>query len=230
MSAPLSPAPRLWRIAGILAIVHVAVMLGGFSLEQSPALGDGPSSVVAAYVHSGMTTIFAGGYIEYLAFLVFLPLAVLLGRLLRGRDEVSGWLAGCIGAAGVAYVAVTVAAGFPAGAAALYNGHHGAPVSTLSTVNDVRNFAFVLSIGTLGVFTVAVAAAGRVTRALPAWVVWSGYVVGAVSIAAVPAARAGILDVVTLVWLVWFLALAAACLRGPRRTVTPERDRAAIGV
>jgi hypothetical protein len=230
VSAPLSPSPRLWRIAGGLAIVHVVVMLGGFALEQSPSLGDPRSSVVAAYVHSDMTTIFTGGYVEYLAFLVFLPLAVLLGRLLRGRDEVSGWLAGCIGAAGVTYVAVTIAAGVAAGAAALYNGHHGAPVTTLTTVNDVRNFAFFLSIGALGVFTLAVAAAGRVTRALPTWVVWSGYVVGAVSIAAIPAARAGILDDVTLVWLVWFLALAAACLRGPRRTVTPERDRPAVGV
>ena len=52
--------------------------------------------------------------------------------------------------------------GLAAGAAALYDGHHGAPLATITTVNDVRNFAFFLSIGVLGVFTLAVAGAGGV--------------------------------------------------------------------
>lgn len=230
MSAPLSPPTRLWRIAGGLAIAHVVLMLGGFAFEQSPLLGASSSSVVAAYVHSSMSTIYAGGYVEYLSCLVFLVLAVLLGRLLRGRDELSGWLAGCIGAAAVIYLAVSIAAGFAAGAAALYNGHHGAPVTTLTTVNDVRNFAFFLSVGVLGVFTLAVAAAGRATRLLPAWLVWTGYVVGAGLIAAVPGARVGLVDDATLVWLVWFLALAVLCLRGPRPAVAGVPEPATVAV
>src|SRR4051794_12920435 len=39
VSAPLSPPTLLWRIAGGLAIAHVALLLGGMALEQSPALG-----------------------------------------------------------------------------------------------------------------------------------------------------------------------------------------------
>jgi hypothetical protein len=198
---------------------------------STPLLGDSRSNVVSAYVTGSMSRTYAGGYVEYLGFLVFLAGALLVARLLRGHTETSGWLAACIAGAGITYVAVTIAAGFSAGAAALYNGHHGAPLTTITSVNDVRNFAFFLSAGVLGVFTAAVAAAGRVTRSLPRWLCWAGYVVGTAMVAAVPAARAGSMDYVTLVWTVWFVALAVVALRGPRTAaVTRPREPAPAGV
>ncbi len=214
MTAPVPT--RLWRIAGALALAHVVLMLGGFAFEQTPALGAPEADVVSSYVHSAMATIYAGGYVEYLSFLVFLVGAALLARLLRGRTETSGWLAACIHGSAVTYVAVTIASGFAAGAAALYNGHHGAPLSTITTVNDVRNFAFFLSIGALGVFTLAVAAAIQVTGALPRWLSWTGYAVGAASIAAVPGTLVGAIDYANIAWLAWFLGLAVVALRGAR--------------
>ena len=170
----------------------------------------------------------AGGYVEYLGFLVFLVGALLLARLLRGTSEISGWLAACIGGTAVTYTAATIATGFAAGAAALYDGHHGAPLATITTVNDVRNFAFFLSIGVLGVFTLAVAGAVHATRTLPTWLAYTGYVVGLVSIAAVPAARVGGTDSANLLWLVWFLALGVAALRGPR-SVAAAVEAVSIG-
>lgn len=226
-----SGSVRLWRVAGALAVAHLALMLGGNSFENTPLLGDPRSSVLADYASGPMGKPFAGGYVEFLGFLAFLAGAVLIGRLLRGRTETSGWLARCIDASAVTYVAVTVATGFAAGAAALYNGHHGAAVTTITTVNDVRNFGFFLSVGVLGGFTLAVAGAGQVTRALPRWISWTGYVLGIAMIASVPAARVGSIDYTSLAWMVWFLALAVVALRGPQRPSLPqESELEAAGV
>jgi hypothetical protein len=207
---------RLWRLAGALALAHIVLLFAGVALEQTPLLGASAADTTTALVHSPLSTVYAGGYVEYLGFLVFLIGALLLARLLRGTSETSGWLAACISGTAVTYTAVTVATGFAAGAAALYNGHHGAPLATITTVNDVRNFAFFLSVGVLGVFTMAVAGAVHATRTLPRWLAYTGYVVGPVCIAAVPLARWGAIDSANLLWLVWFLAFAVAALRGPR--------------
>jgi hypothetical protein len=212
----LPATPRLWRLAGGLVFAHIVLMFGGLAVEQTPLLGASAADTTAALVRSPLSTVYAGGYVEYLGFLVFLIGALLLARLLRGTSEISGWLAACIGGTAITYTAVTVATGFAAGAAALYHGHHGAPLTTITTVNDVRNFAFFLSVGVLGVFTLAVAGAVHATRLLPRWLAYTGYVVGVVSIAAVPAARVGAIDSANLLWLVWFLALGVAALRGPR--------------
>jgi hypothetical protein len=220
---------RLWRVAGALALAHVVLMFAG--APSTPLLGDSPANVVSAYVTGSMARMYAGGYVEYLSFLVFLVGSLLIARLLRGRTEASGWLAACIGGAGITYVAVTIAAGFSAGAAALYDGHHGAPLTTITSVNDIRNFAFFLSAGVLGVFTAAVAAAGQVTRSLPRWLCWAGYVVGTAMVAAVPAARAGSMDYVTLLWTLWFVVFAVVALRGPRTTeVTRPREPVEAGI
>lgn len=213
---------RLWRVAGGLAIAHVAIMFAG--APSTPLLGATRADVASFFVTGSMTGSYIGGYVEYLGFLVFLVGAALLSRLLRGRTETSGWLAACVSASAVTYVAVTIASGFAAGAAALYDGHHGAPLSTVTTVDDVRNFAYFLSIGVLGVFTLAVAAAVRSTRALPRWLAWTGYAVGAGMVGAVPAARLGWVDYASLLWVVWFLALAVLALRGPRTASFPQES------
>jgi hypothetical protein len=227
-----TPVPtRLWRVAGALALAHVVLMLGGNSLETTPLLGDTQSNVIADYVTGPMSRPYAGGYVEFLGFLVFLVGALLLARLLRGRTETSGWLAACIAGSGITYVAVTVATGFAAGGAALYNGHHGAALTTVTTVNDIRNFGFFLSVGVVGVFTLAVAAAAQVTRILPRWLSWTGYVVGIGMVASVAAARVGGVDYASLVWLVWFVALSVVALRGPRTAaVTRPREPVPAGV
>jgi hypothetical protein len=213
---------RLWRLAGALAFAHIVLLLAGVVLEQTPLLGASAADTTAALVRSPLSTELAGGYVEYLGFLVFLVGALLLARLLRGTSEISGWLAACIGGTAVTYTAATIATGFAAGAAALYDGHHGAPLATITTVNDVRNFAFFLSVGVLGVFTMAVAGAIHATRTLPRWLAYTGYVVGLVCIAAVPLARLGAIDSANLLWLVWFLALGVAALRGPRSVPAVE--------
>jgi hypothetical protein len=206
----------LWRLAAALALAHVALMLTGISFEPSVVLGDTRHDQVAGLLHGSLAAGLAGGYTEYLGFLVFLVDAALIAQLLRGAGEVQRWLSTCITAAGAVYTAITIAVGFAAGAAALYDGHHGADLMTAVTVNDVRNFGFFLSVGVLGVFTLAVAGAVHATGVLPRWLAWTGYLVGALSLAAVPAARWGAIDYVNMLWLAWWVALAVLALRGPR--------------
>jgi hypothetical protein len=209
--------PRLWRVAGGLALAHVVLTLGGLSLEVTPELGAPVAGNADAFVHSSLSTVLTGGGIEYLGFLVFLGGVLLFAQLLRTDGVTSAWLTSCLTGFAVTYTAVSLAAGFPPGAAALYDGHRGGvPLATLTAINDVRNFAFYLSVGALGVATMALAGSIHLTRRLPHWIATSGYVVGGLCLLAVPLQPFGAVDYATLLWLVWFVALGGAAVRGPR--------------
>lgn len=206
----------LWRIAGWLAVVHVVLMLGSFALQRVSPLGAGTATVVKDHVTWSMTKGFMGGYLTGVSFLVFLLLASLLGRLLRGGTEISGWLSSTIVASGSLYVAVTLAGVLPALGAALYDGHHGAPLSTVTAFDHMHWFAVFTATLVLGVFILTVSVAVWMTGVLSRWVSYSGFVAGVACLVAVPGARAGLVDDATLVWVVWFLGFAVAALRGPR--------------
>ena len=211
---------RLWRIAGTLAIAHVVLTFAGISLETTPELGATANTFADSFVHSSLTRTLTGGVIEYLAFLVFLAGILLIAQLLRGDGDLAWWLTSLVRGAGVTYTAVTLATGFPAGAAALYDGHRGGTsLATLTAINDIRNFAFFLSIGTLGLCTLALSGAIRLSGRLPSWLAYTGFAVGCVCIAAVPAQPYGAVNYAILLWLVWFVALGVTAIRGaPGRT------------
>lgn len=202
---------RLWISAGWLTIGYVVLTFVAVVFTSEVTVGAKPSAVAKALVTSSMTKAFTGGYIELVAALVFLVTALLLARLLRGEGEVSGWLSSCMSGTAIAYVAVQIATGAAAGAAALYNGHHGAPLATVTTVNDIRNFGFSLSGGIAGVFVLVTSGAGQATRLLPRWLAYAGYVIGTVCIAAVPAVESGAPQ--TLLWFVWLAATGVVALR-----------------
>ena len=212
-------ARRLWVTAGWLVLGYVVLTLVGAAFAPNATIGDTAEHTTKALVTSSTTKVFASGYVEFLAALVFLVAGLLVARLLRGSSELDGWLSSTVGAAAIVYTAVGVAAGGAAGAAAVYNGHHGAPLAVVTTVDDIRNVAFSLSGGVAGLMTLAIAAAGRTTRLLPRWVSYTGYGIGVVMIAAVPAAKAGAPQVV--LWLAWLVALGIAALRSPRRVAVP---------
>jgi hypothetical protein len=201
---------RLWLAVGWLSIGYVVLTFIGTVFQKMEVLGDNPSKVTAALVTSSMSKNFTGGYIELIATLVFLAAALLLARLLRGSDELSGWLSSCVSGAAVAYVAVLFATG-AAGAAALYDGHHGAPLVTVTALSDIRNIGYSMTGGIAGALVLAASAAGQVTRVLPRWFVYAGYLVGAVCIAAVPAVKAGAPQ--TLLWFAWLVGVGVIALR-----------------
>jgi hypothetical protein len=209
---------RLWLTAGWLVLASVVITLAGAVFQPNVTIGDKSSHVVSGLVTASMSKTFTGGYIEFIATLVFLVGALLLAQLLRGEGDLPAWLSSCIVAAAIVNAAVEIAAG-AAGVAAVYNAHHGAPLPLVTTVNDIRNVAFSLSGGVLGLFALAVGAAGQLTRLLPRWFAYTGYAVGVLMIAAVPAAKAGAPQV--LLWFAWMVALGVVALRLPRRSPVP---------
>jgi hypothetical protein len=207
----------LWRVVGVLAIVHVVSLLASYALQKVADLGGKPSAVTSAFVTFSAGKGFAGEYLTCLSLLVFLFAATLLARLVRGDSELSGWLASVVGAAGAIYVAVSLASYLPALGAALYEGHHGAPLATVTTLDHLHWFGAFVSTAVLGAFTLAAAAAIRVSGLLPAWLGYAGLAVGIICLAGGEGARMSLNGAASLAWAAWFVLLGVAALRGPRQ-------------
>ena len=206
----------LWRVAGALAIAHVVTMLAGLSLQKVATVGASPSSYVTAYEGGSLVKSMTGECLTCVSFLLFLLAATLLARLVRGQAEVSRWWASLAAACGAIYVAITLAVALPGVGAAVYDGHHGAPLAVVTALSDLHYFATFASMAVLGAFTLALAAAGQVSRALPRWIGYPGYAVGVLCLAAVPGAGTSLFDYATLLWFVWFIVTGIAALRQAR--------------
>jgi hypothetical protein len=205
----------LWRLAGGLAIAHIVLMLAGFSQEKSAMLTDSADVVKRTYLGASVTRVLAGGYVESLAFVVLLPVLVFLARAIGQRTEAGRWATQTALAAGVCYVAITLATGLPAGAAALYGAHHGvADAATIAMVGNVRNFAFYLSILALGGHAMGTGIAAVTDGTMKRWVGFGGIGVGTLLFAGV--AAQGFTDganYATLLWMVWWVGLGIALIR-----------------
>jgi hypothetical protein len=206
----------MWRVFGALAIAYVVLLLLPIAGSgATPEIGSPRSEIQKHLMTGSMPGKFAGGYEQALSAFVFLMAALLLARLLRGATEWTGWLSSMISATAIISAASTLTVGSAAGAAAIYDGHHGAPVETVTMLNDVRNFAFFLSIADLGVFTACAGAAILATRAMPRLLGWSGVGSGALCLVAVAGARNGTHDIANLVQCVWWVSLAVVAIRRP---------------
>jgi hypothetical protein len=208
-SAPNPPA--LWRWAGGLALAHLIVMLGAFALEGVAAEhGASASSVARTYADASLSRMLGAGYVEAFAFVVLVPALVLLARLFGRRTDAARTAAQTFLGLGIAYVAATLAVGFPPGAAAAYAAHHGVDADVVSAINDVRNYGFMLQVMLLAAMTAALGTAALLGRVMVRWVGWGGVVIGVAGVCLVPFAH----NAVSLVWMIWWAGLAVLCLRG----------------
>src|SRR5439155_11558542 len=89
---------RLWVTAGSLAIGYVVLTFAGVVFQYTLQLGQSQREGVKQLVQTSLTRNYVGGYLEFLAVLVFFVGALLFARLLRGdRDnDTAGWLSSCI--------------------------------------------------------------------------------------------------------------------------------------
>jgi hypothetical protein len=198
------------RWAGGLALAFIVLMLGGFALEAAPvAHGDSPSKALHTYAQVSITRTMAGGYIEALAFVVLVPALLLVARSLARRTDLGRLASQVFVGLGVALVASTLATGFPPGAAALYAAHHGVDATTVATVNDIRNYAYVLQVMLTAAMALCVGVASLVERRHTRWIGWGGIAVGALGLAATPLAH----NPVNMVWMIWWVGLGVVLLR-----------------
>lgn len=207
------PARPLWRLAGCFAAAHVVLLLVGIAMQDSPLFADGPEGIQRGYVEGNMANTIAGGMIESFGFVLLVPALVFLARGVGRTTEAGRWAAQTGLAAGLAYVAVTMAVGLPAGAAALYGAQSGLDVDTAFAINNIRIFGYFLSLSLLGAHAAALAIAARQDGILRVWVGWGGLVTAAVLFLAVPAATIGQQDWGTLAWLIWWVGVTVCLFR-----------------
>jgi hypothetical protein len=144
---------------------------------------------------------------------LLVPALVFAARAVGVRTPLAQWAATTSLAAGVTYVGITLATGMPAGAAALYEGHHGMDVATARLVADVRIFAFFLSLLVLGLQALALGVAALADRFSPRWIGVGGVVAGILLVAGVAAAGAGMHDYASLIWMVWWIGVGITLIR-----------------
>lgn len=216
-TSPGTDDARTWRWAGGLALAHIVLLFAGFSQEVASQKGDSPAEVQHAYGAANITRVFAGGYVEAMAFVVLVPALVLVARLFGRRTETGRIAAQSFLALGLVYVASTLAIGFPPGAAAMHAAHHGVAADTIATVNDLRNYGYVLQVAVVLAMTLALGVAALSERIHVRWVGWLGIVVGGVGLVLTPFAH----NAIGMVQIVWWVGLGVLCLRGaPRRNET----------
>ncbi|MGN6301679.1 MAG: hypothetical protein ACTHN8_11385 [Angustibacter sp.] len=206
-------SPAVWRWAGGLALAHVVLLFAGFSQEVVVAHGDSAAHVQRVYGGANLTRVFTGGYVEAMAFVVLVPALVLLARLFGRRTETGRVASQSFLALGLAYVASTLAIGFAPAAAAIYAAHHGVATETIATVNDLRNYSYVLQVALALAMTLALGVAALAERIHVRWVGWLGVGLGAVGVVATPLAH----NAIGMAQLVWWVGLAVLCLRGTPR-------------
>ncbi|WP_353950606.1 hypothetical protein V6K52_13315 [Knoellia sp. S7-12] len=204
---------RLRRIAGAFAITHVLLIFAGIALQSGPLFSDGRQGIEDAYVAGNLTRSFTGGLLEAFGFVLLVPVLVMLWRCFGSRTEAGRWAAlsglGC----GIAYVAVVMAVGLPAGAAAMYGAQHGLDVDAAFAINNIRLFAHFLSAFLLGGATLGVALSALADGTHTKWVGGVGVFTSVSLFVSPPLTAVEWQDIGTMVWLVWFVGTAVLLLR-----------------
>jgi hypothetical protein len=200
-------------VAGVLAIAHVVLIPISLALESPPLFTDGVRGITDSYVHGDLARSFTGGVLESVAFVMLVPVLVFLGRVLSRGSDLAAWSAQTGAMCGLAYVAVTVAIGFPAGAAAMYGAQHGLDLDAALAINNLRIFAYFLSLLLLGGSTLGFSVAALADRVHRRWWGWFGMVASIMLFVSTPLAAVELQDWGTLVWMVWFVGAGVLMLR-----------------
>jgi hypothetical protein len=203
--------PRPWRWAGGLALAHIVVMLAAVSQEGVLlAHGDSVTKIQDTFAGASVGHTLGAGYVEATAFLILVPALVLIARLFGTRTELGRVASQTFLGLGIALVGSTLAIGFPPAAAAMYAAHHHVDPGTISMVNDLRNYGFVLQIALTAGMSLALGVAALAARIHTRWVGWGGVVFGSVGLVVTPFAH----NAVSMAWMIWWVGMSVLLLRG----------------
>lgn len=205
------------RTAGIVGLAHIALLIGGLVISGGGArIEEGTAGIERAYGDGNLTAIFAGWWLECVGFVLLVPMAVILAHALGRSTPVGRWAArsGLILAG--AYVTITLAVGFPAGAAAALGFQQGLDVDAAAALNSMRVFAYILSLLCLGGYVICLAVSALADSFSRRFTGFLGLVTGVSLVAAGPLASVALQDIPTLLYLVWWIGLCVILLRqGP---------------
>lgn len=204
------PSRALWRGAGLFGLAHIVVMLGAFTLEGAAVEhGASPAQVLHDYTAVSVGRMELASYLEASAFLILVPALVLLARLFAGRTETGRTAAAAFLGLGVTFAATTLAIGFPPLTASVYAAHHGIDAQTIATINDLRNYGFVLQVALTAAMALALGIAALASRIHTIWTGWGGLLLGAAGLLATPFVH----NAVSMAWMIWWVGVCVLCLR-----------------
>lgn len=220
-----APSPTLARTAGALGLAHVVLLIGGLALSGGGALiEEGTAGIERAYRDGSLTNILAGWYVESVGFVLLVPVAVYLAGALGRTSEVGRWAARTGLILACVYVAITLAVGFPAGAAAALGTKEGLDLQSAAALNSMRVLAYLLSLLCLGAHVICVAVSAMADGVGRRFVGWLGLATGVSLLVAAPLATVALQDVPTLLYLVWWVGVCVLLLRGRLTGTAGERD------
>jgi hypothetical protein len=200
----------LGRVAGALGLAWIVLEFAAVTQEPLVEHATSLTKLQHAYGTANLTRAFTGGYVEALAFVLVVPVIVIVARLFGRGSETTHVAAQSFLALGVAWVASTMAVGFAPGAAALYAAQHGADAHSIAMVNDIRNFSYLLQITMQGGMAVALGTAAILGRQWPRVVGWGGVVAGVAIMVGTPFAN----NTMGSLWMLWWICLAVLLIRG----------------
>jgi hypothetical protein len=207
------------RIGAGLGLASVVLLMAGFALvAPAGAVHTNPAEeIVGFYSGSDQTAAYAGGLIESVGLLLFLPFVAMLAARLRGTGVAGDVLGPAARMAATGYVVLCLAPGQAAGAAALWLGAHGGDASAIVALNALRAFSYYLALLALAGFLVAIGIGGLMSGRLARWASWSAVVLGTVLAIGVAVAQTGLADIASLLALAWIVAVSIGLLRRPER-------------
>jgi hypothetical protein len=208
----VQPRP-LWRVAGALALAHIALFAAGIIIRGTPTTVPGQEGIEHSWSTGPLERVLAGMWVDLMAFVVLIPVIVFLARAF-GRTEAAAWASRTAGAAGMAYVVTVAGAGFAAGAAATWGTAHGLDLDTALAVNNIRNFTYFSGATLLGVHAVGTGIGILADGLMARWLGWAGVLVGVIALLTGPLAAIGVGTIGFPLWMLWFVALAVTMLRG----------------
>lgn len=202
------------RVGAAVGIAAVVLVVAGFALAAATeaTITSSEAEVVAFYREAPLLRTVVGGLIETTGLVLLLAFGAALAERLRA----AGWPAAAARSALTAYVAICLAPGMSAGAAALWLAHTGtADPAVLTALNTLRSLSYFLALVPFALFLAGTALAGLRTAALPRWACWSALVLAALMVPSVAVAAHGPADVLGLLGLAWLLTVGVALLRSP---------------
>lgn len=202
----------LWRIAGGLALAHVALFAVGIIVRGAPTILPGQEAIEHSWSDGPLERVLSGMWVDLMGFMALIPVVVFLAGAL-GRGQAGAWASRTAAAAGLAYVVTVAGAGFAAGAAAAWGASHGLDLETVLAVNNIRNFVYFIGATMLGVHALGVGIAAVSDRVMVRWVGWGGVFVGVVALLTGPLAALGVGSIGFPLWMLWFVGLAVGLLR-----------------
>lgn len=215
---PHQPTTASTRLGAGLGVAGIVLIATGFAIAAptEATITSPESEVLAFYRGASLATTLAGGLVESLGLLLFLPFAAMLAARLRAPGTPADLLAPTARMAATVYVAICLAPGMSAGATALWLAQHGtADPALLTALNDLRALSYFVALLAYAVFLVAAGAAGLASDRLPRWASWAAIALGSALAAGVPFAADGFADVFGLLGLLWVVVVSVALLRRP---------------